>query len=87
MVFKDKFNKRKSSTTRVSVFVSDNKNEETIDVNEVEMKITKLNSMIKAVERRVEAHQRRLSNMYESDESRDTRERILQSGTKMSSGR
>ncbi len=86
MGIKGKFNKGKKSPPRVSVFVSDNKNSETIDVNEVEMKITKLNSMIKNVERRMEAHQRKLSNIYESNESRETREQILNVESNISTG-
>ncbi|MEI7942381.1 MAG: hypothetical protein WCH76_04325 [Candidatus Riflemargulisbacteria bacterium] len=86
MVGKERFNKRKNSS-RVSVFVSDDKNSETIDAKEVDMKIIKLNSMIKGVERRIEAHERKLSNMYDSKESRETREHIQQAGTKMGSGR
>lgn len=81
-----KFNKGKKSPARVSVFVSDNKNSETIDVNEVDMKITKLNSMMKNVERRIDAHQRRLSNIYDSSESQENREHILRANTQVTSG-
>ncbi len=86
MVGKEKFDKKKKTTSRISVFVSDNKASETIDVNELEMKITKLNSMIKNVERRMDAHQRRLSNIYESNESRETKEHILNVQGKISTG-
>ncbi len=86
MAGKEKFNKKKNLSSRVSVFVSDNKNVETINVNDIDMKITKLNSMINAVERRVEAHQKRLSNIYDSAGSRETREYMSQSDSNMSSG-
>ena len=86
MSAKDRFNKKAKTPARVSIFVSDNKASETIDVNDVEMKITKLNSMIKNVERRIDAHQRRLSNYYESNESREAREMIQNSKSNISSG-
>ncbi len=75
-----------SDNTRVSVLVSDNKDGETVDANEIDMKITKLNSMIKNVERRIDSHERKLSQIYDNDESKQTRETIQKQGQKVYSG-
>ncbi len=84
---KDKLTKNKKVPERVSVFVSDKKDEETIDANEVDMKITKLNSMIKNVERRIDAHERRLSIMHDSLASREATEYMHSTSSKISAGR
>lgn len=76
MSMKKKFNNKKNFSPRVSVFVTDNKENEPINIGEIDMKISKLNSMIHSVERRIEAHERRLSFIYESNEGREVKEKI-----------
>ena len=86
MGLKNKVKKNKDLHCNVSVLLTDNQSDGSIDIGEIDMKITKLNSMIKNVERRITAYKTRLSNIYEKEEYKETRNSIQRTSNKISVG-
>ena len=85
-MFGEKKTKKTSEQDRVSVYVSDKKGSDTVDIQEIDMKITKIESMLSNVNRRIDAHQRKLEKIYESDEVKHARETMDRLNSRVSSG-
>lgn len=60
----------------VSVLLCEDKSEQ-IDAKDLALKISKIKNMLVATERRIEAHSRRLDNLYLSEEAEKTKEFVF----------